>query len=123
MNIESVLTKTTLGVETSIALTSFKSIYAIAIKDKAIKKSKSVVIPAEKIKRINFEVRIDTGVDETILVDSFSIEFENEENKIAYRNLNHILTHFSVKPVAFYTYDNEKITEGETNIALNFNVQ
>lgn len=114
-----------IGTDTSISLNDFKHMYAIAIKEQVKKKSRSTIIPSETIQRVNFEVLISTEdrTEPLIQVDSFSVEFFDATKKITYTDISRLPKYFSIKPVAFYTYDNKKITEGETNIVLNFNVQ
>lgn len=120
-----ILSSLVIGTETQASAGDFKVMYAIAVKEEAKKKSRSVTIPSEDIKRINFAVLIDTEdtKEPTIQVDSFSVEFTDETKRIAYSDISRLPSTFYIKPVAFYTYDDKKITDGETTIVLNFNIQ
>ena len=109
----------------SVDLKTFNSCYLIAIKEK---QSKTDNIDVNLVRKIRFEIGIDSGIkNKPLTIQYLNINFnditasDNEINKItAFSRLTNLPNQFYIKVVSIDD-GNKEIKTGETSISINLN--
>lgn len=119
------LSKTTiLEKEIKVNLSDASRVFYIASKENISKKA--INIKNGEVSKIIYQILIDSGKSKKIVVDTFTINFENGENTAFFARTDS-LKEFYIKPIAIYTQVNNgqtyKLNKGEAAISLYVNAQ
>ena len=114
----------TLGSDWSeIDLGSDHSFYLVGIKET---KGTSDTIDPIKVKRIGFELGIDAGVSQPLIIGSLTLNFDEHTSRDKSLDISTAMvrmidypSNFKIRPIQIYTDDNVLHSEGITTIGLN----